>query len=150
MSAVDADGGALFPFCLQHEVCELLGLEESSPSSATPEELMAVCVWCVCGVRQGSGVAGRRNSHALSGCVCGVFVCVWRGGGVRQGSGDAGRRNSHALSLGTRRPFLLNQKVCFLTFEMVGVASVCPLCRHCPLCLECEVWRVDPCRGSQL
>ena len=118
MSAVDADGGALFPFCLQHEVCELLGLEESSPSSATPEELVAVGVWCVCGVRQGSG--------------------------------DAGRRNSHALSLGTRRPFLLNQKVCFLTFEMVGVASVRPLCRHCPLCLECEVWRVDPCRGSQL
>ena len=46
MSAVDADGGASFPFCLQHEVCEFLGLEESSPSSATPEELMVVCVWC--------------------------------------------------------------------------------------------------------
>ena len=84
-------------------------------------------------------------------CVCVVCLCVCGGGGgVRQGSGDAGRRNSHALSLGTRRPFLLNQKVCFLTFEMVGVASVRPLCRHCPLCLECEVWRVDPCRGSQL
>ena len=74
-------------------------------------------------MRQGSGVAGRRNSHALSLCVCGVFVCVC-GGEVRQGSEVAGRRNSHALSLGTRRPFLLNQKVCFLTFEMVGVASV--------------------------
>lgn len=149
---MDADGGALFPFCLQHEVCELLGLEESSPSSATPEELMAVCVWCVVCVWGEAGEWGcRKEEFTCLICVCVWCVCVCvAAGGVRQGSGDAGRRNSHALSLGTRRPFLLNQKVCFLTFEMVGVASVRPLGRHCPLCLECEVWRVDPCRGSQL
>ena len=79
MSAVDADGGASFPFCLQHEVCEFLGLEESSPSSATPEELMVVCVWCAVCVWGEAGECGCRNSHTLSVCVCGVFVCVWGG-----------------------------------------------------------------------
>ena len=73
---MDADGGASFPFCLQHEVCEFLGLEESSPSSATPEELMVVCVWCAVCVWGEAGECGCRNSHTLSVCVCGVFVCV--------------------------------------------------------------------------
>lgn len=63
----------------------------------------------------------QEFTRLISLCVVCLCVCVYR---VRQGSEVAGRRNSHALSLGTRRPFLLNQKVCFLTFEMVGVASV--------------------------
>ena len=82
----------------------------------------------------------RKEACTCLICMC-VCVCVCE---VRQGSGVAGRRNTHALSLGTRRAFLLNQKVCFLTFEMVDVASVhppgAPGTAHCVLSVKCGGW----------
>ena len=98
-----------------------------------------MCVWCVWGCEAEEWGCRKEVCTCLI-CMC-VFVCVCE---VRQGSGVAGRRNTHALSLGTRRAFLLNQKVCFLTFEMVDVASVhppgAPGTTHCVLSVKCGGW----------